>query len=172
MPDLQIVAHHADFGPLIEPILQSVSEITGYQTTLFYDVIDLDPYLDHNRAQYNAAGLIDHYEAHMKADKNIIITDVDIFIPIFTHVFGLARLNGRLAIVSIHRLMPEFYGLPADPDWLSQRLKKEIIHEFGHLANLRHCNNFRCVMASSNTADDLDVKAEYFCDNCRVLIEK
>jgi len=172
MPDLQVIAHHTDFGLLIEPILKSVSEITGYQTTLFYDVTDLNPYLDRNRAQYNAAGLIDHYEAGMKADKNIIITDVDIFIPIFTHVFGLGRLGGKLAVVSIHRLMPEFYGLPSDRDWLSQRIKKEIIHEFGHLVNLRHCNNYRCVMASSNTADDLDIKGEFFCDDCRLLIPK
>jgi len=172
MPDLQVVVHHADHGSHIEPILNSISDITGYRATLVFEVIDLDPFLEPQRAQYNAADLISLYEARLTSAKSVLITDVDLFIPIFTHVFGLAKLGGQLAAVSLHRLMPEYYGLPPDPQWLQARLKKEIIHEFGHLVNLRHCNQYYCVMASSNTADDLDIKSDRFCPDCRYLIPR
>ena len=172
MPDLQVVLHHADHGSLIEPLLNPISEITGYQTAIVYDVIDLTPFYHAGREQYHAADLISSFEPRATGDKNVIITDVDIFIPIFTHVFGLASLGGKLAAVSLHRLNPEFYGLPPDRAWLQSRLKKEIIHEFGHLVNLRHCNNYRCVMASSNTADDLDIKGDHFCQACRTQMAR
>ena len=95
-----------------------------------------------------------------------MITSVDLYIPIFTFVFGLAKLNGGTGIVSVHRLRTGFYGLPPDEDLLKARLIKEIVHEFGHLLNLRHCINYQCVMASSNTADDLDIKGDRFCGSC------
>ncbi len=171
MPDLQVVVHHADHGSLVEPILPEISGHTGYHASLIYEIIDITPFLDERRGQYNAADLITRYEAQLTSEKNILVTDVDLFIPIFTHVFGLAKLGGSVGAVSVHRLSPEYYGLPPDPAWLRLRLKKEIIHEFGHLANLRHCSNYLCVMASSNTADDLDVKSDQFCKDCRRLLD-
>ena len=124
------------------------------------------------RAQYDGGGIIEKFELDIEKDKAIIFTSVDLFIPIFTFVFGLAKLNGRVGIVSSHRLNPEFYGLPRDESLLNDRIIKETIHEFGHLLNLRHCSNYQCVMFSSNSADDLEVKGAEYCPVCENVLKR
>ena len=66
-------------------------------------------------------------------------------------------------MVSTARLHEEFYGLPARPDLLRERLLKEEAHELGHTFGLRHCPDRRCVMASSHAVERLDVKSAEFC---------
>jgi archaemetzincin len=128
--------------------------------------MDIKDFYRQERKQYDAQAIISAYEKIDSTKRTILLTNLDLFIPIFTFVFGLAKLNGHVGIVSTYRLRTEFYGLPSDPILLKMRLSKEILHEFGHLQNLRHCPDYRCVMASSNTADDLDIKSNHFCNSC------
>jgi len=58
---------------------------------------------------------------------------VDLYIPILTFVFGEAQLTDTGALVSTHRLRPEFYGMPQDPRLVQERLLKEAIHELATL---------------------------------------
>jgi archaemetzincin len=37
----------------------------------------------------------------------------------------------------------------------------------GHTFGLRHCADWRCVMASSHAVERLDTKEATFCDACR-----
>jgi len=94
------------------------------------------------------------------------VTDVDPFIPILTFVFGEAQLGDTGALVSTHRLRPEFYGLPKDPGLLQERLLKEAIHELGHTFGLRHCTDYRCVMSASHSVERIDLKHSGFCTAC------
>jgi archaemetzincin len=57
------------------------------------------------------------------------VAAVDLYIPILTFVFGEAQMGGPCAVVSLNRLRQEFYGLPADRNLLTHRLKKEALHE-------------------------------------------
>jgi len=65
------------------------------------------------------------------------------------------------------RLHEDFYGMPARHDLLRERLVKEASHELGHTFGLRHCADWRCVMASSHAVERLDVKDAAFCEACR-----
>jgi archaemetzincin len=130
------------------------------------DNLKIENFFHPDRGQYDAGGILSLYDKNSTQRHTILITSVDLYIPIFTFVFGLAKLNGLTGIVSAHRLKSEFYGLPSNEDHLQSRLVKEIIHEYGHLVNLRHCSDYRCVMASSNTVDDLDIKGDQFCTFC------
>ena len=94
------------------------------------------------------------------------VTDFDLYIPILTFVFGEAQLGGPCAVVSLHRLHQEFYGLPPDEDLLRERLVKEAAHELGHTLQLTHCENYDCVMASSHAVEWIDVKGAAFCGAC------
>jgi archaemetzincin len=95
------------------------------------------------------------------------VTAVDLYIPILTFVFGEAQIGGPCALVSLHRLRQEFYGLPEDADALRRRLLKESVHEIGHTLNLTHCDDYRCAMAPSHAVEWIDLKESSLCVPCQ-----
>jgi archaemetzincin len=95
--------------------------------------------------------------------KLLGVTDVDLFVPVLTFVFGEAQLGGRVAVVSTARLR----GGP-DPHLLADRLVKEAVHEVGHTYGLVHCASLTCVMTRSAGISAVDRKRERLCADCRV----
>jgi len=172
MANLNLVCLSFQEFHLLPLITASLSEILASPIINQQVKIPLGKYFNEEREQYNAAAILTDYERREIEGKTILITSVDLYIPIFTYVFGLAKLNGQVGIVSARRLNNKFYGLPDDGELLKQRLIKEIVHESGHLLNLRHCNNFKCVMSSSNSADDLDIKGIQYCSRCLNLLTR
>jgi len=129
-----------------------------------------DPY----RNQYNSTSIISGLLQHFPSiDGRVLgITTSDFFVPVLTYVFGEAQLGGPVAVVSSHRLDDTLYGLPANPDLLAERLLKEAVHELGHTFGLIHCRDYRCVMHTSTTAEDIDIKSERFCAACEATVSK
>ena len=99
--------------------------------------------------------------------KTIGLFTVDLFIPIFTYIFGQAFLGGSCGIASTFRLSNERYGIKDDANLLIERFTKEIIHELGHTYGLIHCQISDCVMRSGTYVEDIDQKKSGFCVNCR-----
>jgi hypothetical protein len=95
------------------------------------------------------------------------VTSLDLYIPTLTFVFGEAQLRGPCAVVSIHRLRQEFYGLPRDPRLAADRLLKEAVHELGHTLGLRHCDDYHCAMAPSHAVEWIDLKSPRLCPDCQ-----
>ncbi len=128
------------------------------------------------RQQYHATEILSRlvnldttsFPASGAASSNRLlgVTSADLFIPILTFVFGEAQLQGGCALVSLHRLRQEFYGLPPDPRMLRERLLKEAVHELGHTLGLTHCEDYSCAMAPSHSVEWIDVKTSAFCPNC------
>jgi len=166
MTNLNLVCIDSQDCNLLASLESSLTEILSSKIILQKDELKIEAFFNSDRGQYDAGRILSLYEKNDRKGRTILLTSVDLYIPIFTFVFGLAKLDGLTGIVSAHRLKSEFYGLPSDEDLLRTRITKEIVHEYGHLLNLRHCFDYRCVMASSNTADDLDVKGDQFCDSC------
>jgi archaemetzincin len=102
--------------------------------------------------------------------KILGVTELDLFIPIFTFLFGEAQLNGIGALVSTHRLHNQFYGIPENKKLLRSRLLKEAIHELGHTFGLIHCFTLKCVMKSSTYVEEIDQKSINFCRVCEQKI--
>jgi len=134
-----------------------------------------DPELsyDASRGQFNSRTLLGLLLQHHPGPGRLLaVTDVDLFIPVLTFVFGEAQLGGRAAVVSSHRLAPERYGLKPDQGVLRTRLVREAIHELGHTFALVHCGDSRCVMASSPQVEGIDLKSSRFCPRCRAQLAK
>ena len=124
------------------------------------------------RRQYHSTEILRKLLKHRPGAswKVLGVTELDLYIPILTFVFGEAQLANGGAVVSAHRLRQEFYGMPTDPELLQERLLKEALHELGHTYGLRHCPNYTCVMSPSNAVERIDLKNAEFCPYCAQLV--
>lgn len=132
-------------------------------------LFDPEPARHAERSQYSSTELLRRLKGVRApaAWRLLGVTQHDLYIPTLTFVFGEAQLDGPCAVVSLFRLRQEFYGLPPDPRLLRERLLKEAIHELGHTLNLRHCDDYSCVMAPSHSVEWVDLKGSGFCPACR-----
>lgn len=133
---------------------------------------DFSPVYDPVRNQYNSSGLLLQLISDPPPEtlKILGVTELDLFIPIFTFLFGEAQLSGKGALVSTHRLHNQFYGVPENRELLKNRLLKEAIHELGHTFGLIHCFTLKCVMKSSTYVEEIDQKSINFCRLCEQKI--
>lgn len=146
--------------------LERALPVTVHVRTPWFDPeLSFDP----TRGQYSSTRVLRHLldERSSSSPRVLGVVGVDLFAPVLTYVFGEAQLDGRAAVVSIHRLRPEAYGLPADDRLLFGRLLKESVHELGHTFGLLHCPDGSCVMHASTYVEDIDLKSAEFCLDCR-----
>lgn len=128
---------------------------------------------DRYRNQYYSTAILQAMQPLVEPGARLLaVTSVDLYVPVLTFVFGEAQLSGSCAVVSLHRLREEFYGLPPREELLRERLVKEAVHELGHTFGLRHCDDWRCVMTSSHAVERLDVKGTEFCFTCARVVER
>jgi archaemetzincin len=154
-------------------LVESIEEQFGLPVTIAPNH-ELPLYaLDPVRQQYNSNLILKRLldESSPDAIKILGITDVDLFNPIFSFVFGEAQFQGKCAVVSSYRLRgnPEHTLPPGCPPLLN-RLEKEVIHELGHTFGLRHCSDPDCVMKYSVGLACADRKFSFFCPACRELV--
>jgi archaemetzincin len=159
---------NADDG-LLKDICPAIEDSLRVSCKVFPVHLDPEFAFHGERQQYHSSEILQTMQNFRTADcwRMLGIGIVDMYIPILTFVFGEAQMGGPCAVVSTHRLRQEFYGLPADSELLRQRLIKEAVHEIGHTLNLRHCDDYRCVMASSHAVECIDLKESALCGACQ-----
>lgn len=120
---------------------------------------------DVRRQQHSSRVILAWLSERLPPDtaKLLAITDVDLFIPVLTFVFGEAQLSGAVAVVSTARLRE-----PPIEAIVRARLAKESVHEVGHTFGLVHCVAPSCVMARSPALASVDVKEDRLCSDCRI----
>jgi len=111
------------------------------------------------REQYLASAFVS-IASRGECDKNIAITDVDVYSPGLNFVFGQAELGGKGCMISIHRLRS------CNSNTLKERIKKEAVHEIGHTLGLSHCQDKKCVMSYSPSLNEVDYKGQTPCPRC------
>jgi archaemetzincin len=147
---------------LLSFLKQSIFQTFKIKTRIHNRSFDLTSVYDTIRNQYNSSGLLLQLinDIPQGTLKILGVTELDLFIPIFTFLFGEAQLNGKGALVSVHRLHNQFYGIPENEELLKDRLFKESAHELGHTFGLIHCFTLSYV-------EEIDQKSTDFCKLCR-----
>lgn len=154
---------------LMNDLQSELARVTSMPVTRHEVHLDVERARDETRNQYDSTKILlqlNKRSSARTASKRLAVFPHDLFIPVLTFVFGEAALGGNDAIVSYFRLANERYGLPADYDLLLDRLIKESVHELGHLFGLRHCKRDACVMRSSTSVEEIDLKGRRFCSEC------
>jgi archaemetzincin len=116
-------------------------------------------FYDKSRRQYRADYLNMWLSKLSNADVRLGIIDVDGYVRGLNFVFGVATPHLMTATVFLPRLRYD-----VDVGRFHHRIKKEVLHELGHLFGLEHCDNPRCVMSFSNSIMEVDYKEDKYCD--------
>jgi len=122
------------------------------------------------RSQYDADLILDRVLHRITGENRVLaLLTADLYTSShnLNFIFGQAQYPGRVALVSLCRLDPTFYGAQPNRKLFLRRATKEAIHELGHTFGLGHCANQSCVMSFSNSILDVDEKKPTFCKTCR-----
>jgi len=172
MQNLYVVPLEVSDSELIQKIIIELKNLLNVEVQPAEINIDLKKSFSPERNQYYSTKIISDaipFTEHLDG-KIILIVGSDLFIPIFTYVFGEAQLNGKHSIVSLCRLHEEFYTGRTDDKLLFDRAMKEVLHELGHNYGLLHCKNWDCVMHSSTSVEEVDIKGGFYCKECKEKI--
>lgn len=153
-------------GPLLDPVCRQVNHAFERPVQRIDDPRRPGDTLDPRRGQHSSGAILRWLAELHPGQRLLAVTDVDLFVPVLTFVFGEAQLGGHAAIVSTARLMAD-----DGPSLLRARLAKEAVHELGHTFGLTHCPDHGCAMARSATLFDVDRKNPWLCPDCRSLLE-
>ncbi len=159
---------------ILEHIATCVERV--YELSVVRHECDINPSFafDSGRDQYWSTLILQRLEAMRSpaCDSVLGVTQVDLFVPILTFVFGEALLSRPPAVISLCRLNPEFYGLPKNPIRTLERTSTEAIHELGHTFGLLHCSDYACAMHASHSADEVDLKGPGLCAECIAAMDE
>jgi archaemetzincin len=172
-PPAILIAPVGSFDPrLLTAIEQEIERVFRMPARRHPLLPDLSFAFDSGRAQYHSTAILGRLDKASPRDvlKVIALADVDLFIPILTHVYGEAQLGGTACIVSTYRLNSSS-GVHGTGEKTIARVAKEAVHELGHTFNLRHCPDAVCVMHFCRSEADVDRKSGNLCRYCRVMLE-
>lgn len=146
-------------------------ELSGILNVNF-DIAEIDlnisPAYSSERKQYYSTKIIETALNQTGYINGVVlmITELDLYVPVLTFIFGEAQYKGKHSIVSVCRLHEEFYTGQTNEELFYERTKKEILHELGHNFGLLHCLDWDCVMHSSNGIEEVDIKGNFYCKHC------
>jgi archaemetzincin len=164
-------------GPVDPEILRHVRTAIAELLNLPVEILPSKPLppqaLHVARNQHHSTQLLEYLLAGDPAESARVlgITAVDLYIPIFTFVFGEAQLDGRAAIISMFRPGGGADDVRPSKALFLDRLLKLGIHELGHTLGLGHCRQPGCLMGFSTNLEKLDQKNLAFCQYCQILLE-
>ena len=158
---------------ILEAVRQALASAFGLPTCTGPVLDDIDFAFHFSRNQYHSTAILQALDQAVQPSfqKILAVTDVDLFIPILTHVFGEAQMGGRAGLISTYRLWDDLPAQNPHQTFL-HRVSKEAIHELGHTFNLRHCQDPACLMHYCRSMPDVDHKDQSFCRYCRILLDE
>ncbi|MFW6325581.1 MAG: archaemetzincin family Zn-dependent metalloprotease [Desulfovermiculus sp.] len=168
-----VTSIHNPPSSILHPVCEAVHEAFGLPASSAPLLQGIEFAYHFSRNQYHSTSILQALDQAAPEDcsKILAIAEVDLFIPILTHVYGEAQMGGRAAMISTYRLGD---GLPAKSsgEVFLQRVIKEALHELGHTFYLKHCPDQTCIMHYCRSIKDVDHKTLTFCRYCRIMLDE
>jgi len=159
-------------GGIVDTIASKLETFFNIRTDVFRD--HPVPEESHNpqRGQYNCYPILTFLRTLKPehAVKTIGVTEVDLFVPILTYVFGEAEMGGHVAVISTYRLARGRDRQPIPAELLLKRVEKIAIHELAHTFRLAHCKEDGCLMGSFPILNRIDENPVRFCRYCATFL--
>ena len=160
---------------LIEDIKSTLFKIFRVNVGTLEINVSAKQFFSKERNQYYSTAILEYIIENTIGNLNnyfVVLTELDLYIPALTFIFGEAQYKGRYSIISACRLHEEFYTGITNEKLLNERIIKEILHELGHNFGLNHCIDWDCVMHSSNSVEEVDIKGNFYCKSCIEELKK
>lgn len=159
-------------GSILDFLITSLSEVFGKRVEKGSPTEKPHYAYDEKRRQYLAEAILLKLGQIRDSVRGRVlgVTEVGLYRQGGGAVFGHANGEKKVALVSIHRLQDEYYGLPGNIDRLKERVLKETIRQLGYTYGLKRCPNPLCAMFDSHQLLDLDIKRPSFCPRCKRAI--
>ncbi len=80
------------------------------EVRIVYTLIDIEESYNVQRRQFYSTKILNSVKKSNPVSEGyvLILTEMDLFVPVLTHIFGEAELNGNYSIVSTCRFMKNF----------------------------------------------------------------
>lgn len=104
--------------------------------------------------EYLELGLAEKLER--RVNFLLIVTESDLESSKLSYVVAYPSRLTNIGLISVRRLLPDFWGADVDDETGSHRLLVVMLHTFGHLLNLDHANADSNVMHDFSSIDALD----------------
>jgi|WetSurMetagenome_2_1015567.scaffolds.fasta_scaffold69393_2 archaemetzincin len=159
---------------VLDAVEDAISERLGLAVSRRPLLVDPTGAWDPVRGQYGSVAIMRRALAVVPpgAARLLLVTELDIFVPVLSFVFGHAQLDGPVAIMATARLRQAFYGMEADAGLEIMRARIEALHEVGHTFGLTHCLDRACAMSLATTVEHVDRKADDYCSGCGALVRE
>jgi len=160
-------------GDVVEVIASNLEIFFQIRTEVFPEQPIPDKAHNPRRGQYNCYPILKSLGTLRPehAIKIIGVTDVDLFIPILTYVFGEAEMGGNATVISTYRPARGKDRQLVPSKLLFERIAKIAVHEMAHTFRLAHCKEDGCLMGSFPVLGHVDEQPIRFCRYCVTFLK-
>ena len=168
MKHLQILPIGPVDAELLEWLAQALHDKFRVPTEILPPGLDPAFALHVERQQYHSSEILAGMQRYINGNtwRLLGVTQLDLYIPILTFVFGEAQLSGTggggllpSAAAGVLRIAHRHGPAGQSP---SDRVRTRV----GHTLRLTHCHDYQCAMAASHAVEWIDIKDSGFCEDC------
>lgn len=153
--------------PVVDNVAAALHQQYGLETDIEFPLAYSEVDIDLSAAPYSAEQILAAPRQQGPEQIVLLVTRLPITHNGREFIFGLADPASSSCVMSTYRLFQAATdNTYTDPETAIARVRKEALHEVGHVLGRSHCGNQKCVMNFSINVESVDNKSEQLCPEC------